>query len=105
MVPLLLAAALSATPVASGGDPGAAAPAVDGGADLEASPKLRNGVVLGFALGFGLGQGGGYPNNSQEIGDPQYHAASGWMPGSGNTLFVLGALTDYLNVGFWLASS
>jgi hypothetical protein len=96
MIPLFLAAAVSAASAASSED----APA-----SFDVAPKLRNGLVLGFAFGAGLGQGSGYPNNSQEIGDPQYHASSGWMPGSGVTFLVLGALTDYLNVGFWLESS
>jgi|HubBroStandDraft_1064217.scaffolds.fasta_scaffold01567_9 hypothetical protein len=95
MVPLLLASAAAASAVYS----------EDAPASFDVAPKLRNGIVLGLALGAGVGQGSGYPNNSQEIGDPQYHAASGWMPGSGFTLLVLGALTDYLNVGFWLGSS
>jgi hypothetical protein len=72
---------------------------------LEAPPKLRNGLVLGFAFGVGLGRGSGYPNNSQEIGDPQYYADSGVRPGTGSTLMLLGALTDYLNFGFLLASA
>jgi hypothetical protein len=96
MVPLLLAAAVSTAPAASSED----APSY-----LDVSPKLRNGIVLGFSFGGGLGQGGGYPNNSQEIGDPQYHSSSPWMPGTGYSILLLGALTDTLNVGFWLGSS
>jgi hypothetical protein len=96
MVPLLLADAVSAAPASSPDDLPAS---------LDVAPKFRNGLVVGFALGAGLGQGGGYPNNSQEIGDPQYHSASGLMPGTGFTFLVLGALTDYLNVGFWYGSS
>jgi len=97
MVPILLAAAVSATP----------APVADesSAVDFGAPPKIRNGLVLGLALGGGVGQGSGYPNNSQEIGDPQYYASSHVMPGTGFTFLVLGALTDYLNVGFWLGTS
>jgi hypothetical protein len=95
MVPLVLAATTAAAPAYS----------EDAPAYFDVAPKLRNGIVLGLAFGGGVGQGAGYPNNSQEIGDSQYHAASGWMPGTGFTLLVLGALTDYLNVGFWLGSS
>jgi hypothetical protein len=74
-------------------------------APLEAAPKLRNGIAIGMAFGVGLGRGSGYPNNSQEIGDSHYYADSGVRPGTGNTILVLGALTDYLNFGFLLSSS
>jgi hypothetical protein len=104
MLPLVLAAAVSATPAASsGGTP--VASSADMPANLDAAPKIRNGIVLGLSLGGGVGQGSGYPNNSQEIGDPQYYASSRVMPGTGFTFLVLGALTDYLNVGFWLGTS
>jgi hypothetical protein len=96
MIPLVLAAAVSAAPAVSSED----APAY-----LDVPPRLRDGIVIGLTFGLGLGQGNGYPNNSQEIGDPQYHSSSGWMVGSGFSLLVLGALTDYLNFGFWLGSS
>src|SRR5579871_196274 len=96
MLPLLLAGAVSAA---------SAPPSEDAPSYLDVSPKLRNGIVLGLGLGAGLGQGAGYPNNSQEIGDPQYHSSSGWMPGTGYSILLLGALTDTLNVGFWLGSS
>jgi hypothetical protein len=96
MVPLVLAAAVSTAPAVSSED----APAY-----LDVAPKIRNGLVLGLTFGGGIGEGSGYPNNSQEIGDPAYHSSSGWLPGTGYSLLVLGALTDYLNVGLWLGAS
>jgi hypothetical protein len=69
--------------------------------ELEAPHRLRSGVVVGLALGTGLVGASGYPNDSARIGDSSYYAASGWMVGSSETLFVMGALTDYLSFGFW----
>lgn len=72
--------------------------------ELEAPHRLRRGIVLGFGLGVGLGQGAGYPNNSNDIGKSHF-ASSAWMGGSSGSLFVMGALTDYLNAGFWFEQS
>jgi hypothetical protein len=74
-------------------------------AGMDAPPRFRNGIVLGFATGVGFGQGSGYPNNSQEIGDPQYYSSSDWSLGTTSSIFILGALTDYLNFGFLIDSS
>jgi hypothetical protein len=87
---------------------GAAAAAVPTGqppeaTDLDAPHALRTGLVIGGSLGAGLGGASGYPNDINQIGDPNYYSASGWMFGTNETLFVLGALTDYLNVGFFFS--
>jgi hypothetical protein len=71
--------------------------------ELEAPHRFRSGVVVGFTVGAGLVGASGYPNNLSQIGDPSYYSASGWMAGTGETLFVMGALTDYLSFGFWFA--
>ncbi|MGA2449192.1 MAG: hypothetical protein ABTD50_10980 [Polyangiaceae bacterium] len=68
---------------------------------LPASHALRNGLVFGFSLGAGFGRGSGYPNDNSKIGDPSYYSSSGWMGGTGESLFVLGALTDSLSFGFF----
>jgi hypothetical protein len=73
--------------------------------ELDRAPELRNGIVLGVSLGAGLSTSSGYPNDSQQIGDARYHSSSGWLPGTSRTLHVMGALTDYLNFGFWLATA
>ena len=64
---------------------------------------LRSGLVLSLMLGWGVSTAAGYPNNSNEIGDPAYYSASNAMVGAGGGLFVGGALTDYLNFGFFFA--
>jgi hypothetical protein len=99
MLPLFLAAAT-----------GAAAAAVPTGdtvsaVDLSAPHDLRKGLVVGLSLGGGVGGASGYPNNITQIGDPDYYSASGWLPGSNETLFVMGALTDYFSFGFWFGHS
>jgi hypothetical protein len=71
----------------------------------ETTARFRSGVVVGGSVGVGLGQAAGYPNNVQDIGNPQKHSASGWLPGTSETLFVLGALTDYLSFGFWYSTA
>jgi hypothetical protein len=72
---------------------------------LDAPHSVRSGVVVGFAIGAGLGGASGYPNDSNQIGDPNFYSASGWMVGPTETLFLMGALTDYLNVGFFYSHS
>ena len=89
---------------------GAAAAAVPTGeiapaTALDAPHALRSGLVVGLSVGIGLGAASGYPNDSNDIGNPSDYSASGWMAGSSETLFVMGALTDYLNVGFFFRQS
>jgi hypothetical protein len=68
---------------------------------LPAPHRFRSGLVFGLSLGAGVGGASGYPNDITRINDPNYYSASGWMLGNSETLFVMGALTDYLNVGFF----
>jgi len=96
MLPLVLAAAAGAVAVI----PTTGAPLAD---DSNVHAKIRSGVVLGLSAGGGVGAASGYPNNSTEIGDPAYHSASGTMFGSSASLLVMGALSDYVNFGFWFA--
>jgi hypothetical protein len=97
MFPLLFAASTAATAAAVPTGP-LASPN-----DLPASHRFRSGVVMGFTFGAGLVGASGYPNDSSKIGDPNYYSASGWMLGTGESLFLMGALTDYLSFGFWYA--
>jgi len=71
--------------------------------DLDAPHKIRSGIVIGLSLGAGIVGASGYPNEWAKIGNPDYYSSSGWMTGSGEGLFVMGALTDYLSFGFWYA--
>lgn len=85
-------------------------PAAAGGGQSDASTlpaphALRSGLVLGLALGGGVGGASGYPNDINQIGDPSYYSASGWMVGSSYTLFLMGAVTDYLNFGVFFGQA
>jgi hypothetical protein len=73
--------------------------------DFDKPAQRRSGFVIGLTYGAGLAGSSGYPNNSNDIGDPGYYAASGWMAGFGGSVFVMGALTDWLNFGFWGGSA
>jgi hypothetical protein len=67
---------------------------------LPSAHQLRSGLVVGLALGAGIGGASGYPNNSSDIGNPADHSSSGWMPGTTESIFLMGALSDYLSFGF-----
>lgn len=106
MLPVQLAAPTAVVAAA----PAAVGPAAEavprsepaGPAEPETKPRYRNGLVVGLSLGVGIGRGAGYPNNSNDIGNPAFRSASGWMFGSGETLTIMGALADYLNFGIML---
>jgi hypothetical protein len=93
MLPLVLAAAAAAATAAPVGE----RPPPDD----DVSPKIRAGVVVGVSVGGGVGAASGYPNDATKIGDPAYHSASGAMLGSSTSFLLMGALSDYLNFGFW----
>jgi hypothetical protein len=69
--------------------------------ELEAPHKLRSGVAVGITLGVGPVGASGYPNDLNKIGDPNFYSSSDWMIGNSESVFLMGALTDYLNFGFW----
>jgi hypothetical protein len=97
MFPLVLATtAAAATAVATGDRPTSP--------DLDVAPRIRSGVVVGLSLGAGVAGASGYPNSSSQIGDPAFYSASGFMTGTSGSLFVMGALADYLNFGLWFGS-
>jgi hypothetical protein len=100
MLPLLLGASTSAAAAAVPVDQPADSPDQD-----TAPPRVRTGIVIGLSLGGGLAGASGYPNSQSEIGNPDFYSASGFMGGTSGTLFVMGALTDYLNFGVWFGSA
>ena len=67
--------------------------------ELTRPAERRSGLVVGFGFGVGLAGATGYPNQSSKIGDPTYYDGSDAMGGAGATLFVMGALSDWLNFG------
>jgi hypothetical protein len=65
----------------------------------------RGGLLIATSLGQGLYQTSGYPNSADKIGDPKYYSATGAMIGAGFNFFIMGALTDVINFGFWFGGS
>jgi hypothetical protein len=72
---------------------------------LPKSNKRRSGLEVGLMIGGGVAGSSGYPNNDTLINNPNYYSASGLMTGTAFTLSIMGALTDYLNFGFWFGSA
>ncbi len=99
LLPLALASAAGAPAALPTGER-------DGSAstDFDGPARIRSGIAFGFSVGGGLGSAAGYPNNSQEIGDPNFYSSSGIMGGSSSTFMLMGALADYLNFGAWFGS-
>jgi hypothetical protein len=97
MLPLVLSATAAAAAAVPIGDRPTSP-------DLDVAPRLRSGIVIGLSLGAGVAGASGYPNASSDIGDPAFYSASGFMTGTNGTIFVMGALADYLNFGFWFGS-
>jgi hypothetical protein len=69
--------------------------------ELTKPAERRSGVVLGFGVGLGLAGASGYPNSASKIGVPAYYDGSDVMGGWGGGVFLQGALTDWLNFGFF----
>jgi hypothetical protein len=82
-----------------------AAPGVAGADDappsIDAPAEHRSGVVIGTAIGLGLAGSSGYPNNASLIGSPDYYSQSNLMIGANTSVFVMGAVADYVNFGFF----
>jgi hypothetical protein len=82
------------------------APQLVPAAPLREDPTLRKnvaerraGLVLGIAPGLAFAGASGYPNNVRLIDNPAFYSSSGLLVGSSTTIFLLGALTDYVSFG------
>lgn len=100
LVPLVFAAASQAAATAI-----PAVADVTPATELPAAHRYRKGLAVGLELGAGIGSASGYPNNSQDIGNPAYYSAGGVMAAGYGQLFAMGALSDYLSFGFWYGHS
>lgn len=85
--------------------PAVASAAEESAATLQAPHERRAGVVVGMSFGAGLGGASGYPNSATKIGDSAFYSASDLMTGLGNSIFVMGALSDYVSFGMWFGSA
>lgn len=63
------------------------------------SHERRAGVVIGGGAGLGLGGASGYTNDVKYVGDPDHYSSTPLLAGVSHHYFLMGALTDYLNVG------
>src|SRR5262245_29673453 len=72
---------------------------------LATPSERRGGVVLGLATGAGIAGSSGYPNSATKVGDPAFYSSSDLMAGTGSSLFIMGALTDYLNFGIFFGQA
>jgi hypothetical protein len=80
-----------------------AAAASDSGADFDPGKALRRSdFAFGASLAGGFGTASGYPNDVSKLGDERYYASSGPGGGTSTTLWLGGALSDWLvfGVGF-----
>lgn len=82
---------------------------VDGQAEEEwlrdLRPERRNGLVLGFSTGPAFAGASGYPNNAKLIDDPAYYSSSPLLLGPSTSIFLMGALADYVNFGFMVTTA
>ncbi|CAN5465297.1 hypothetical protein BH09MYX1_BH09MYX1_26020 [soil metagenome] len=87
---------------ASASSRGAAAPSASAAPDPKA--ERRSGLVLGASGGFALGTASGWPNESDRIGDPNFHGDGGVMLGFSSSFFVMGAFADVFNFGAFFST-
>lgn len=62
--------------------------------------ERRSGLVIGLSPGIAFAGSSGYPNDLKLINDPAYYSQSPLLVGTSTSIFVMGALTDYLTFGF-----
>ena len=61
--------------------------------------ERRAGAVLGLAVGVGFAGASGYPNDVKLLGNPDYYSQTPLLIGPSTSIFLLGAVSDYLNFG------
>lgn len=64
-----------------------------------APPTRRGGFAMGIGVGFGFGAANGFPNDSKKIGYSEYYTESGIGFALGGTVWIGGALGDWVNFG------
>jgi hypothetical protein len=78
----------------------AAAEAGDSGADFDpGKARRRSDFAFGANFGAAFGTASGYPNDAAKIGVDRYHASTGAGGGMTTTLWLGGALSDWIVVG------
>lgn len=79
----------------------ATASAQEGAAESNYVPPIerRSGFNIGLSYGLGVGSYVGYPNEVEKIDNPEYRSSTGAAPASGLSIWLGGALRDWLSVG------
>jgi hypothetical protein len=65
----------------------------------------RDGFAMGLSVGVGLLAADGYPNTVQALSDPTAEVRTGLVPGASLSLWLGGALRDWLTFGIGFRSS
>src|SRR5258708_3192047 len=100
-VPLLLGVLQASRAFAASDPPTAAA---DQSTWETAPATRRSGFTAGLMTGLSFGNVIGYPNDISKFGDPAFRSATSGL-GSGGTIYIGGALTDWFTFGFGLTQS
>lgn len=93
------AVALADSPTGDTGSPSSVSPSPNEAAMQRTAAERRSGVVIGLASGVAFAGASGYPNDPKVIGNPDFYSESPLLVGTSGSLFVMGALTDYLSFG------
>lgn len=64
-----------------------------------AKAQRRGGFAMGLGLGLGFGASNGFPNDAKKIGYSNYYTESGVGFATGGTIWIGGALGDWVNFG------
>lgn len=70
-----------------------------------APPERRFGFMVGLTFGGGMGQASGFPNDPKKIQKQSYYTETGLGYAGAGTLWIGGALTDWLTFGVGMAAS
>lgn len=65
----------------------------------------RSDFVAAASFGGVVGAASGYPNELTKLNDPRYEADTGFAAGAGGSVFIGGALRDWLVFGIGVSSS
>ncbi len=68
-------------------------------ANYAAPLERRGGFTMGLSYGFGVGNYEGYPNEVEKMNNPEYRVATGTTLASGFSIWLGGALRDWLTFG------
>lgn len=65
----------------------------------------RSDFAMGLGIGAALGAASGYPNELSKLNDPRYEANTGFAVGPGGSVWLGGALRDWLVLGLGVHTS